>query len=54
MVLVAPAVGRTLEAQAFLPAGVTTELDDSPVSIAATEVRCPANNKAGSMYNSCT
>lgn len=38
MVLVAPVVGRTLEAQAFLPVGVTTELEDSPVSIAATEV----------------
>jgi hypothetical protein len=36
--LMAVALGRMHEAQAFLPAGVTCELDDSPVDEAATRV----------------
>lgn len=47
LVMVAPAIGSTLAAQAFLPAGVTTVLEDTPVDVAATQVRCKPCNCAG-------
>lgn len=46
--------GRTVEAQAFLPAGVTTELESSPVDTATTQVGCPAMVRGVSRCSSCS